>query len=176
MTSALGDAAAGLIIRLEKLGDVDAIHVLTDEAFDGQPFSSGTEAAIVRALRASGDLTLSLVAEESGRIIGHVAFSPVSVGSSEGRWFGLGPISVTPKRQRQGIGRRLVRRGLEFLETGGSAGCALIGDPNIYGRFGFTSGGLTYKGVYHSLVQYAVLNGSAAPKGELVFASAFDET
>jgi putative acetyltransferase len=85
MTTALGDAAAGLIIRLEEPSDVDAIHVLTIEAFEGQPFSSGTEAAIIRALRASGDLTLSLVAGEAGRVIGHVAFSPVSVGSSEGR-------------------------------------------------------------------------------------------
>ncbi|BBE22606.1 hypothetical protein MN0502_14890 [Arthrobacter sp. MN05-02] len=175
MTGATG-AAADPVIRLEEPADVDAIDDLTDDAFKGKSYSSGTEAAVIRALRASGDLALSLVAEESGRIVGHVAFSPVLVTNSEGTWFGLGPLSVHPQRQRRGIGRRLVRHGLGIIAAGGAAGCALIGDPDIYGRFGFTSGGLTYQGVHPSLVQHLILNGSDTPEGELLFAGAFGAT
>ena len=81
-----------------------AIHALTDAAFRDVPHSSGTEAAIVDALRDAGALTLSLVAEEQGRIVGHVAFSPVTINGEASRWFGLGPVSVEPLEQRRGIG------------------------------------------------------------------------
>ena len=95
-------------IRDERPGDEDAIHALTAEAFRPMPYSSGTEPAIIRALRASGALTLSLVAVEDGAIVGHVAFSPVAIDGQDEGWFGLGPISVSADRQRQGIGRALI--------------------------------------------------------------------
>ncbi|MHA7278401.1 GNAT family N-acetyltransferase [Arthrobacter sp. MDT2-2] len=163
------------IIRPERPEDAEAIHALTQEAFKGKPFSSGTEAAIVRSLRASGGLALSLVADSSGTIIGHVAFSPVGVTGSPGDWFGLGPISVKPEHQGGGIGRRLVRCGLELLQQQGAEGCALIGDPDIYCRLGFRSGGLLYRGLDEALVQYVVLNGAPSPAGTLTFLPAFDD-
>ena len=107
-------------IRPERPTDDDTIHDLTTVTFDPMPFSDGTEAPIIRALRRSGDLTLSLVAEEDGEVVGHVAFSPVTVDGADVGWYGLGPISVRPDRQRQGIGRALVADGLERLRALGA--------------------------------------------------------
>ena len=161
-------------IRPERPTDDDAIHDLTTVAFDPMPFSDGTEAPIIRAVRSSGDLTLSLVAEEEGEVVGHVAFSPVTVDGVDVGWFGLGPISVRPDRQRQGIGRALVADGLERLRGLGAAGCALIGNPDVYAPMGFSSDGrLTYRGLDPAIVQVVVFSG-AAPLGELRFAPAFE--
>lgn len=162
-------------IRFEKTEDADAIHELTWVAFEPMPFSNNTEARIVRDLRASGDLTLSLVAEEGGEIIGHVAFSPITVGDIAHGWYGLGPISVKPGRQRQGIGRALILRGLDLLRERGAAGCALIGNPAVYRGVGFESDGkLTYGDLDTRYVQRIVFRG-LPPTGALKFSPAFDE-
>lgn len=161
-------------IRGERPADDLAIHELTRVAFEPMPFSSGTEAPIIRALRASGDLTLSLVAEDDGVIVGHIAFSPVTIDGVHAGWFGLGPISVRADRQRQGIGKALIARGLELLRQQGAAGVALIGNPEIYGRSGFESDGLlAYGDLDRRLVQRLVLSGPP-PRGELRFAAGFD--
>lgn len=161
-------------IRNERPADHAAIHELTRVAFAPMPFSSGTEAPIIRALRAAGDLRLSLVAEDAGVIVGHVAFSPVTIDGEHAGWFGLGPISVQADRQRQGIGKALIARGLELLRQQGAAGVALIGNPEIYGRVGFESDGLlAYGDLDRRFVQRLVLSGPA-PRGELKFAPGFD--
>ncbi|WP_448810763.1 GNAT family N-acetyltransferase [Agromyces bauzanensis] len=160
-------------IRPERPGDDDDIDRLTTLAFEPMPFSAGTEAPIIRALRASGDLTLSLVAEDDGGVVGHVAFSPVTIDGAHDGWYGLGPISVRPERQRQGIGRQLVAEGLRQLQGRQARGCALIGNPEVYGRMGFTSGGLSYHDLDPGLVQHVVFSGPA-PRGELRFADAFE--
>jgi putative acetyltransferase len=136
-----------MMIRREAAGDEAAIREITDAAFAGRPYSSGTEAAIVDGLRAAGALRLSLVAEEEGRIVGHVAFSSVSVDGAEVGWFGLGPVSVSPGRQGQGVGSALIREGLAQLRALGAKGCVLLGDRNYYQRFGFANDpGLRYEG------------------------------
>lgn len=163
-----------MLIRAERPADIDAINDLTMRAFAGMPYSEGTEAPIVRLLRQSGDLALSLVAEEDGRVIGHVAFSRIRIGGASANWFGLGPISVEPGRQRSGIGKTLIKSGLEILKTQGAAGVALIGDPNVYRSSGFLSDGrLTYRGLETRYVQRVLFSGPA-PEGELHFADAFD--
>jgi putative acetyltransferase len=163
-----------VLIRPERPDDVDAIDRLTLDAFEPQWFSDGSEAPILRLLRASGDLTLSLVAEDDGEVIGHVAFSPVTIDGSHDGWFGLGPISVRLDRQRRGVGRALVDEGLRRLRERGARGCALIGDPTIYGRMGFTGGGpLSHGGLDPAVVQHVTFWGPA-PRGELRFAPAFD--
>ncbi|MEZ2221811.1 GNAT family N-acetyltransferase [Rhizobium sp. RCC_161_2] len=162
-----------MLIRHETPGDVDAIHDLTWAAFKPMPFSDDTEADIIRALRAAGDLTISLVAEESSKILGHVAFSPVMINGAHNGWFGLGPISVVPERQRQGIGKALIAKGLALLNERGANGCALIGNPDIYSRVGFESDGrLTYQGLDTRYIQRLVLRGPI-PSGALQFAPAF---
>ncbi|WP_184398762.1 GNAT family N-acetyltransferase [Rhizobium sp. BK650] len=164
-----------MLIRLERTEDADAINELTRVAFEPMPFSNNTEARIVRNLRASGDLTLSLVAEDGGEIVGHVAFSPISVGDIKQGWYGLGPISVKPERQRQGIGRALILNGLDLLRERNATGCALIGNPSVYRGVGFESDGkLTYGDVDKRYVQRIVFQG-APPSGALKFSPAFDE-
>lgn len=136
-----------LVIREERPGDADAIHRLTAAAFAGTEHSDGTEAEIVDALREAGALTVSLVADDAGAIVGHVALSPVRIAGEDLGWHGLGPVSVDPARQRQGIGDRLIRDALERIRAAGSNGCVVLGEPAYYERFGFIADRrLTYAG------------------------------
>jgi putative acetyltransferase len=127
------------IIRQETHSDIEAISEVTKAAFENHPISSHTEQFIVIALRAAGALTVSLVAEAGGHEVGHIAFSPVTISDGSLNWYGLGPISVWPGYQRQGIGKALMREGLLRLKTLGANGCVLAGDPAYYERFGFRS-------------------------------------
>ncbi|MGD9479115.1 GNAT family N-acetyltransferase [Shinella sp. G-2] len=128
-----------MIVRPERDGDIDGIRTLTEAAFKTAAHADGTEHIIIDRLRAAGALTLSLVAEADGVLVGHVAFSPVTVSDGSPDWYGLGPISVDPARQGEGIGGKLVRAGLEQLKAVGAAGCVLLGDPAYYSRFGFAA-------------------------------------
>ena len=162
-----------MLIRAENPDEADAIDRLTRRAFAPMPFSDQREAEIVHALRRDGALTLSLVAVEQNAVIGHVAFSPVTIDGVHDDWFGLGPISVCPERQRQGIGRALVQAGLAALRSRAASGCALIGNPAIYSRFGFISEGqLRYANIPDQLVQSITFRGPP-PIGTLKFAPAF---
>lgn len=163
-----------MIIRPEMAGDAPAIRAVTAAAFRDAPHSSGTEAAIVDALRDTGALTLSLVAERQGRIAGHVAFSPVTINRQAGRWFGLGPVSVEPAEQRRGIGKALIRDGLERLRDAGAEGCVVLGDPAYYRRFGFVSDpNLRYGDVPPEYFQHLSFTGSE-PAGEIAYHPGFD--
>ena len=105
-----------------------------------------TEHLIVSGLREAGTLSLSLVAELDGRIVGHVAFSPVTINGEDTGWYGLGPISVLPELQKQGVGSALIKEGLAKIRAMGAKGCVLEGSPKYYQRFGFKSyPGLVYE-------------------------------
>ena len=137
-----------ITIRPETSSDEEAITQVTRRAFLSHPHSHQTEQFIIGALRADHALSLSLVAEESGYIVGHIAFSPVTISDGTSRWYGLGPISVEPDLQRRGIGRALMEQGLAELRKIGANGCVLVGDPAFYLRFGFTNNpALELKGV-----------------------------
>jgi putative acetyltransferase len=110
---------------------------VTIAAFLHAPHTSHTEQFIVAALRKSGQLTVSLVANADGAVVGHVAISPVSISDGASGWYGLGPISVAPEYQRGGIGSRLMREALRALREHGASGCVVLGEPEYYGRFGF---------------------------------------
>ncbi len=160
-------------IRPETDADHAAIGALTTAAFAGAPHSSGTEAAIIDALRAAGGLTLSLVADDGGGVVGHVAFSPVRIDGRQAGWFGLGPVSVAPDRQGQGIGGALIREGLARLAAAGAKGCVLLGDPGYYRRFGFQADpGLVLPDVPPEYVLRLVLAG-APPRGTVAFHPGF---
>jgi putative acetyltransferase len=126
-----------MIIRKETDADIEAITEVTIAAFKTLPISNHTEQFIIKALRAEGALTISLVAEIEARIVGHIAFSPVKITDGTTNWYGLGRVSVLPEYQKKGIGKSLVNEGLSFLKELGGRGCALVGDPNYYRRFGF---------------------------------------
>jgi putative acetyltransferase len=126
-----------MIIRNETISDIDAISKVTIDAFQNLAISNHTEQFIINALRDANVLTISLVAEEDGKVVGHIAFSPIAISDGSLNWYGLGPISVLPKYQKQGIGKSLILKGLSLLKDMGGQGCALVGDPNYYKRFGF---------------------------------------
>ncbi len=91
-----------IVVRSETAADVSAITEVTVAAFKTLEVSNHTEQFIVKALRAAKALTISLVAEVDGRVIGHIAFSPVTISDGTRNWYGLGPVSVLPEYQRQG--------------------------------------------------------------------------
>ncbi len=124
-------------IRPERAGDEAAIAALVGEAFRTATHSAGTEAQIVDALRSADALTLSLVAVKDEKIVGHAAFSPVTIAGADRGWFGLGPVAVLPAGQGQGIGRALIDAGMAQLRESGARGCVVLGEPAYYGRFGF---------------------------------------
>jgi len=142
-----------IIIRKEIESDVDSISEVTKAAFADCPHGNHTEQFIVGALRDAGALTISLVAEAGSKVVGHIAFSPVTVSDGSPGWYGLGPISVLPELQKRGIGRSLMREGLSALRALGAEGCVLVGDPGYYERFGFRSfPDLAIDGVPHEYV------------------------
>jgi putative acetyltransferase len=160
-------------IRLERPEDETTIHALTEAAFKGRPFSDGTEAEVIDSLRSAGALALSLVATEGDEILGHVAFSPVSINDGAGDWYGLGPVSVWPDHQRTGLGQALIREGLRRLQLMSAGGCVLLGDPAYYRRFGFESDPDFYNlGAPPGAFQHLTLTGSR-PSGEVSFHPAF---
>jgi putative acetyltransferase len=126
-----------MIIRPERESDIEAITEVTKTAFAVHEFSQHTEQFIIHALRAAHALTVSLVAEREGKVAGHIAFSPVTISDGSEHWYGLGPISVWPQYQKQGIGKALVYEGLSRLKALGGKGCVLVGNPEYYKRFGF---------------------------------------
>jgi len=128
-----------MIIRNETEADVEAIGDVTKAAFASCPYSHQTEQFIVKALRRAMALTISLVAEIDGKVAGHIAFSPVTISDGSQNWYGIGPFSVLPELQKQGIGKSLINKGLSMLKASGAKGCVLVGDPNYYQRFGFKS-------------------------------------
>lgn len=135
-------------IRDESPQDVAAIHELTVAAFLDAAHTDHAEQFIVGALRASGQLAVSLVAECEGALLGHVALSPVAVSDGSTLWYGLGPLSVMPAQQGQGIGTQLVQQALSELRRRGASGCVVLGEPGYYARFGFKAApSLTLPGV-----------------------------
>jgi len=128
-----------MIIRAEKKSDIKAIFEITKQAFETHPISQGTEQFIINALRKDNALTISLVAEFEDKVVGHIAFSPLTISDGSSDWYALGPISVQPQLQRQGIGKALMREGLSQLKSLGAQGCVLVGQPEYYNRFGFKS-------------------------------------
>lgn len=160
-------------LRPERPADERSIRGLTFAAFQGMPYAEGDEHELVDQLRAVGALTISLVAEIEGRVVGHVAFSPAAASDGAEGWFALGPVSVAPGHQRSGIGSALIRRGLDELARSGAAGCILVGDPAYYGRFGFEPApAIAPPGQPAEYFQVKVLNGPA-PAGVVRFHAAF---
>ncbi|KXO78163.1 GCN5 family acetyltransferase [Acinetobacter venetianus] len=163
-------------IRDEQDTDIQAIFDLTKAAFNDEEHSSHTEQFIVNALRAAKQLTVSLVAETQGKIVGHIAFSPVSISDGTTDWYGLGPISVIPEYQGKGIGSELMREGLNRIKTLNAKGCVLLGDPNYYGKFGFKADArLILKGVPAEYFQILAFTDHVA-SGYVIYSDAFNAT
>jgi putative acetyltransferase len=162
-----------IIIRNETDNDLNAITDVTISAFNTLEISHHTEQFIISALRAANALTLSLVAEVDDLIVGHIAFSPVTVSDGVENWYALGPVSVLPAYQRQGIGKSLVGEGLSRLRNLNAKGCCLVGHPDYYKKFGFRNiAGLSVEGVPRE-VFFALSFDGNIPQGVVTFHEAF---
>lgn len=162
-------------IRNEAAGDQAAITTVVAAAFETHPHSNQTEHLLVQKLREQGALTISLVAEFEGEVVGHIAFSPVTVDGAFCNWFGLAPVSVLPEFQGRGIGSLLVEAGVARLRELGAKGCVLLGEPGYYGRFGFAlREGLTLPGVPPEYFLALPLSEDEEVRGEVAYHQAFE--
>lgn len=162
-----------ILIRDETKHDAAVIGEVTVAAFETLEISSHTEQFIVEALRSAGALTVSLVAEVDGCVVGHIAFSPISISDGTPDWYGLGPVSVLPTYQRMGIGKVLIKEGLSRLKDLGARGCCLVGHPHYYTKFGFENApGLTLEGVPPE-VFFALSFDGRIPQGVVTFHEGF---
>ncbi len=165
-----------IVIRDEAKEDVSVITEVTIAAFKTLEISSHTEQFIIEALRAAKALTLSLVAEVDGRVVGHIAFSPVTISDGTQNWYGLGPVSVLPEYQRRGIGKALIQEGLSRLKNLNAKGCCLVGHPQYYRKFGFENvTGLVHEGVPQE-VFFALSFDGRFPQGDVMFHEGFKAT
>jgi putative acetyltransferase len=123
-----------LIVRHETASDREAVFRVVAAAFEGEDVPG-----LVDALRDSGKVLLSLVAEEDGEVVGHIMFSPMTIDSDQSSFpcVCLSPLAVSPPRQRRGVGSRLVEAGLDELHRAGHGAVFVQGHPAYYPRFGF---------------------------------------
>lgn len=162
-----------IIIRKETEADAGAITEVTVEAFKTLEISRHTEQFIIEALRAAEALTVSLVAERDDRVVGHIAFSPVTLSDGTQDWYGLGPVSVLPEYQCQGIGKALIRAGLSRLKNLKARGCCLVGHPEYYKTLGFdNTPGLVHEGVPPEVFLALSFDGRI-PRGTVTFHTGF---
>ena len=163
-----------LIVREERPSDVAAIFAVHAAAFP-----SDAEARLVDALRAADHLSVSLVAELDGEVVGHASFSPVTLGGAHGG-LGLAPVSVRDSARQQGVAAALIRDGLARCEQSGADFAVVLGDPAYYGRFGFKAAALRQlQGEYGGGAAFQVLEFRAdalpAAGGLVKYAPAFEE-
>jgi putative acetyltransferase len=166
-------SASNILIRNETPEDYAVISDVTAQSFRPLGFDTLNEPFVIEALRAAGALTISLVAEIDHHVIGHIAFSPATISDGTPGWYALGPVSVLPEYQRQGIGRALIWAGLERLKAMGARGCCLVGHPEYYGRVGFIHpNGFSYVGVPQELF-FAISFDGQYPQGTVSFHEGF---
>jgi putative acetyltransferase len=163
-----------LVVRAETLADHDAIRAVHESAFP-----TPQEADLVDSLRVDDDLVLSLVALEDDAIVGHVAFSRMTVNSDAGDFpaLALAPVGVIPEFQGEGVGTALIGNGLQLLAKKGEALVFVLGEPDYYGRFGFSAelaaGFISpFPGPYFQLRRLA---GDVPVSGSVHYAYAFSE-
>ena len=136
-------------IRDEQPSDADAIADATEDAFLGSDIpGQRNEQLIAAALRDAGALAVSLVADANGDVIGHIAFSPITIDGRASTWYSLGPVAVVRRYQKMGVGAALIHEGLRRLRNLGAGGCILVGHPSYYPRLGFVHPeGLVFDGI-----------------------------
>lgn len=130
--------SATVEIRVSGPGDLPALEALYTEAFPEEPL-----VPLVRSLLTEVPGARSLVAQRDGALAGHIVFVDCTIPGHEHRVALLGPLAVTPSRQRQGIGSHLAHAGLGREAARGTDLVFVLGDPAFYGRFGFTPGAPT---------------------------------
>lgn len=161
-------------IRPEQSADILSVRSVHEAAFP-----TAAEADLVEKLRQNGKASVSLVAEDDGRIVGHIVFSPVTFDPPVSVIaLGLSPMAVLPGHEKHGVGRRLVQNGLAECHAQGACMVVVLGDPGYYGRFGFERAsrhGLRNEfGVEESFMVFMLDSHAHPPPGTIVkYASEF---
>lgn len=171
--------STGIVVRPERPDDVEAIDEIVGAAFSAE-FGTTTEVALVRTLRDRGELIpdLTLVAEVDGRVVGHVAFSEVTLDGQRTGGLGLGPVAVAPELQRSGIGSMLITTALDRAARDGWQFVVVLGHPSYYPRFGFRpAAALGVTGEYADDDAWMVLalGDRPIPAGHARYCSSFDD-
>lgn len=160
-------------IRKEQKDDVNVISDVTMRAFGNSKDGGRYESELINKLRHKNKLSLSLVATDNDVIVGHIAFSPVTINGVSQDWYGLGPVSVLPERQDKGIGKLLIQSGLAELTNRDARGCVVLGSKKYYPKFGFKSyPGLILPGFKPESFMYYPIKGEI-PNGEVMYDVAF---
>jgi putative acetyltransferase len=172
-------SADAITVRPEQPGDVEAIDDVVSAAFLAG-FGTTTEAGLIRTMRQRGELVaeLTLVAEVDGRIVGHIAFSEVTLDGRAARGLGLAPVAVAPDVQASGIGSLLITTALERAEQLGWQFVVLVGHPGYYPRFGFAPAAAAgLRGDYgdHDGWMVRPLGEAVVPSGHVRYCSSFDD-
>ncbi|WP_233145180.1 GNAT family N-acetyltransferase [Wohlfahrtiimonas populi] len=167
-----------IIIRPETNRDIPVIEALILIAFKDHPHQDpqkGTvEHLIIYQLRQTNALTISLVATEDNQVVGHIAFSPITIDGKDQNWFVLAPVSVLPSHQNQGIGKALIQAGLQQLKDQNANGCVVLGEPDYYQKFGFQAqNALVVDGVPQEYFMAKTLCAEKIPQGKVQFHPAF---
>ena len=120
--------------------DRDDIYSVHWSAFDEGERDVVSKLAVNLLSEESTPQTISLVAETKGIVVGHVTFSPVTIGSDENfHGYILAPLGVKPNYQKRRIGSKLIESGMERLSKMGVNVLFVYGDPKYYGKFGFNA-------------------------------------
>ena len=127
-------------IRIAKDRDIEDIRNLYLHAFPESENHLVARLAVNLLNEKTNPATINLVAEISNAVVGHIAFSPVTINDNQ-KWPGyiLAPLAVKPEHHGTGIGTRLVESGIARLSNDGVIVLFVYGDPEYYGRFGFSA-------------------------------------
>ncbi|MFQ1046756.1 GNAT family N-acetyltransferase [Avibacterium paragallinarum] len=163
------------ILRQSRIEDNQEIENVIQEAFANMPFSDGKEALLVRRLYENNEVVLSLVAENEGKIIGHILFSPATIGQQPA--LALAPLSVLPQWQKQGVGKALILAAHQQLKNKEYAAIVVLGHPEYYSRFGYQTAshyGITAPFPLPEGVLRVLPFTEPPPQGEIIYAKAFN--
>ena len=159
-------------IRLETEDDFEAVREVAIQAF-----GTTEEAELLEGLRESGDLVLSLVAEDTDMVAGHIAFSRLWVvdGDSRHPAVALAPLAVAPDRTGRAVATLLVREAHACLAAMGESLSVVLGEPRFYAQFGYTHGrAARFDSKYQSPYLQAVSFRNAPTAGALLYPEAFN--
>ena len=137
-------------IRTATNRDRDDVLRIYSSAFPDDESESVSRLAVDLLSENTTPETLCLLAEAEGAVVGHIAFSPVAIGNSETcQGYILAPLAVQTDYQKRRIGSRLIEYGLRQLSLAGVTIVFVYGDPDYYGRFGFSAdAAIDYKAPY----------------------------
>jgi len=131
-----------VIIRLETQNDFRETEVLTREAFWDLYKPGCDEHFILHKMRCIPEFIkeLDFVAVYQNKIIGNIIYSKAKIvneNNEEHEVLCMGPLSVLPSYQRNGIGSKLIKHSIDCAEKMGFKAVVIFGNPDYYNRFGF---------------------------------------